>query len=149
MDKFVGLTGPGNDFNHQAIISCLVHAFMDKIINKKTYKNYIAMPEFSLQPDSAQIPDIAIWKKVKKEYVPVVLIEICWTNKVEADIQKLKKHMEAIPTIREIFVIDKQNLEVKRINRLANNKPSTAKKISTVDTFSMKLDKILAIVPIR
>lgn len=139
------LNGPGNDFRHQLIITHVIYALMDKFIKTKKYKNYIPLPELSLKPESPQIPDITIWKKSKNQLLPVILIEICWKNKIADEVTKLTTLMDNQHSIEEAFIIDKEELKVKRIYRTKTKakKPSVPQASSRIETFKLDLSQIL------
>jgi|GEM_PF-940476 len=142
MDK-TGLHGPGNDYRHQIIISLIIYELMKKFIETKKYRSFVVLPELSLKPNSEKIPDIAVWKTIKgipKE--PILLIEICITNKVKDDAKKLSDLMESIPSIKESFVIDKETMLIYKINRTKAKKPSMPKKDSKIDLLKVDLLKI-------
>lgn len=142
------LAGPGNDFLHQRIIAYIVYDLMKKVVEVKAYKNFIVLPEFELKPDSAQTPDIAVWKTVKG--VPsqsVLLIEICRTNMVNSDIKKLTELMSNIPTIKEAFIIDKDKLQINKIGRTKVGKPKAPKRESKSELFKIDLTNCLKRIP--
>lgn len=140
----IGLTGPGNDYKHQIILTYIIYSLMDKFRNTKKYKDYLPFPEFSLKPDNGAIPDITIRKVVHgKPTLPIVLIEVCKTNKVKKDGEKLSDLMKTIPSLKECFVIDKDTLTVFKIGRTSSGKPSTLSNSSKIEYFKFELSKIL------
>lgn len=146
------LNGAGNDFRHQVIISHIIYGLMDKFKKVKKYNNYIPLPELSLKPENSQIPDITVYKTLKNEpSSPIVLIEICWSNRIKDEILKLTTLMINIPSIEEAFIIDKENLEIKRIYRTKSKarKPSLPQKSSKVETFNVDLTNFFDKVAIR
>lgn len=146
------LNGAGNDFRHQVIISHIIYGLMDKFKKVKKYNNYIPLSELSLKPQNSQIPDITVYKTVKNEpSSPVVLIEICWSNKMKDEILKLTTLMTNIPSIEEAFIINKESLEIKRIYRTKSKtrKPSLPQKSSKIETFNIDLTNYFDKVAIR
>lgn len=140
------LAGPGNDFTHQVIISHIIYGLMDKFKKIKKYNNYIPLPELSLKPENNQIPDITVWKTVRDTPAfPVVLIEICWSNRIKDEVLKLTSIMESRTSIEEAFIIDKESLEIKRIYRTKakSRKPSSPQKSSKIEIFNVDLSKLL------
>lgn len=138
------LTGPGNDYKHQIIITFLTYELMKKFVEVARYKNYVVLPEFSLSPNSSKIPDIAVWKTIKGlPSKAILIIEICNSNKVKDDSSKILELMGTISSIQEAFVIDKDNLEITKIGRTKTNKPTTPKKESKSDIFKVDLLKAL------
>ena len=146
------LNGTGNDFRHQVIISHIIYGLMDKFKKVKKYNNYIPLPELSLKPENSQIPDITVYKTLKNEPAsPVVLIEICWSQKIKVEVLKLTTLMTNISSIEEAFIIDKESLEIKRIYRTKTKtrKPSLPQKSSKIETFNIELSKFFDNVAIR
>lgn len=118
---------------------------MKKFIEVAKYKNYVVLPEFSLNPDSSKIPDIAVWKTVKGfPSEAILLIEICNSNRVKNDSRKISELMGTISSVQEAFVIDKNSLEITKIGRTKTKKPTTPKKESKSEIFKMDLLKALS-----
>lgn len=138
------LSGPGNDYKHQRIIAFITYELMKKFIEVAKYKNFVVLPEFTLNPDSSKVPDIAVWKTSKGlPSEPILLIEICKPNKVKDDFAKLSELMGKIPTVEEAFVIDKDNLGITKIGRTKTKKPTTPKKESKSEIFKIDFLKVL------
>ncbi len=147
MNKVLGLSGPGNDFKHQQIISYIIYDLMKKFVEVRSYKSYIILPELSLKPSSSKIPDLTVYKTTKG--IPsqaVLLIEICKTNKIQDDIKKLNELMENMQSVKEAFVIDKDCLDIYKISRTKTNKPTTPKKDSKVAQFKIDFANTLKVI---
>lgn len=127
------LLGVGNDLKHQIIIAYIVHALIEKF-KKGKYQNYLPLPELPLGKTDKRVPDIIIYKTLRKKIdSPVVLIEVCWPQQINAEIEKLTDIMSKNNTIKESFIIDKESLVVKRIYRAANNKISQPREHSKIE----------------
>lgn len=145
----MGLAGTGNDYKHQIIITYIIYALMDKFTTTKKYKNYLPFPEFSLKPERQEIPDITIRKITKGELAePVVLIEICNSKMVKKDGEKLDNIMKNIPSLKECFVINKDDLTIYRMGRTKTNKPTVLKKSNKSDFFKIDFLKVLNMIKI-
>ncbi|GAA4776706.1 MULTISPECIES: hypothetical protein [Flavobacterium] len=141
-----GLSGPGNDFRHQQIISYVIYDLMKKMVEVKSYRNFIALPELSLKPKSPKIPDLTVYKTIRG--IPaeaVLLIEICNAGKVKDDARKLSELMENMQSVKEAFVIDKESLEIYKISRTKTNKPTAFKRDSRVELLKVDLCKVLEV----
>ncbi|MBN9285637.1 MULTISPECIES: hypothetical protein [unclassified Flavobacterium] len=146
MSNTFGLSGPGNDYRHQIIISYIIYDLMKKFVKVKSYQNYIVLPELSLKPRSSKIPDLTVYKTIKGMPVEaVLLIEICNTNKIKDDTKKLSELMENMLSVKEAFVIDKNSLDITKICRTKTNKPTAPKKDSKIELLKVNLSKTLKI----
>ncbi len=142
-----GLSGPGNDFKHQALVSLLIYEFMKKF-ELKAYKNHIALPELSLQPLSGKIPDVTICKLSRKQLKQLVLIEVCTSRTFNDDVKKVTGLMVDISSLNECFVINKDDDSVYRIFRKKDGKPSKIRQHDRCETFKLNLSKIIEILPV-
>lgn len=146
MTNSFGLKGPGNDLKHQLIISFLIASYMKKF-ELKTYKNHFVVPELHLKPASSRIPDLTIYKKSRKSFQPIVLIEICNNREQKNDIEKLKDLMKDIETVQECFVVNKEDNSIYRVFRKKNLSPSVGNRSDICETFKLDLSKIIKELP--
>jgi len=146
--KNIGLSGVGNDFKHQLIISHILYELMVKC-KMKTYKNYVPFPEFSIKHNSKDyVPDLSVWEvKQQKLLHPIIVIEVCWPHQIKDEIDKINKMFTNRLSITEGFIIDKENLTIKRIERTLIGKISTPKDISQSHILKLDLAKVMNSVP--
>jgi Uma2 family endonuclease len=130
-----------NDYRHQVFIARLVTALNNHFSSFKKYNKYIATPETVVsRNDKKTIPDILVWNYEKGlHHFPEIAIEICKSEKVVDDIQKLSKLFESVESLKEGFVFDFEENIGYRIFRKADGKVSKSKKSSKSNTFKLDL----------
>lgn len=142
MSNHQGLSGVGNDSKHQYIISLLIHTFARKF-SKSTYKNHYAFPELQLRPISPKIPDLVICKISRSKLKPVILFEICDSTALNSDTKKLNELMLTFPSIKECFIINKDDNTTYRIYRKKSNEPTQPRKSDRCKTFNLHISEII------
>ncbi len=94
-----GLTGPNNDIRHQQIISFITYRLSVKFQGNKSV---LILPEYH---DNGKIPDVSILDT--RNHSCQLLVEICNSNKVKDDTNKVKEMMKETE-MEFSYVVDKE-----------------------------------------
>ncbi len=123
-----GLAGINADFRHQYLITCFIVELTARFDKYKIYKDYVAFPEYDME--KGKNPDVSIYICKSKELTPIVVIEICRKNALKDDLKKVQNFLNTIPTLKEGYVLDWENLKLYVVTRNTDGTASEKKVIT-------------------
>lgn len=132
----LGLYGVNADFKHQYLVTCFIVELTARFDKFKTYKDYVAFPEYDME--NGKNPDVSIYICKSKELTPIVVIEICRKNALKDDLEKVRNFLNEIPSLKEGYVLDWENFKLYIITRKADGTASE-KRVTTDQIHAVSL----------